>query len=229
MPVVKKEVQAAGSLQVCAGQVDGVESAIHSMVNLFESNNSAAVLQIDSTNAFNSLNHNVYLHNVKVICPEISNFISNCYTLPSRLFVRGKGELKLQKGITQSDPIAMGLYVLGTAPLVTVVTSPSESMHHLSGNSFDNATFADDFTGCGKLESSKQWFGEICRLCPFIGYYVYRTKTWLIVKDHELEKALRIFARTGIKITSDVRRELGEVIDTNQSKNKYFEGKIDKW
>ena len=37
-------VQAAGSLQVCAGQVAGVESAIHSMVGLFESDNSAAVL-----------------------------------------------------------------------------------------------------------------------------------------------------------------------------------------
>ena len=65
MSVVKKEVvQAAGSLQVCAGQVAGVESDIHSMVDLFESDNSATVLQIDATNAFNSLNRNVFLHTV---------------------------------------------------------------------------------------------------------------------------------------------------------------------
>ena len=45
MSVVKKEfVQAAGSLQVCAGQVAGVESATRSMVDLFESDNSATVL-----------------------------------------------------------------------------------------------------------------------------------------------------------------------------------------
>ena len=38
MSVVKKEVvQAAGSLQVCAGQVTVVESAIHNMIDLFES------------------------------------------------------------------------------------------------------------------------------------------------------------------------------------------------
>ena len=65
MSVVKKEVvQAAGSLQVCAGQVAGVESDIYSMVDLFESDNSATVLQIDATNAFNSLNCNVFLHTV---------------------------------------------------------------------------------------------------------------------------------------------------------------------
>ena len=43
MSVVKKEVaQAAGPLQVCTGQVGGVKLAIHSMVDFFESDNSAA-------------------------------------------------------------------------------------------------------------------------------------------------------------------------------------------
>ena len=65
MSVVKKEiVQAAGSLQVCAGQVAGVESAIHCIVDLFESDNSAAVLHNDATNALNSLNRNVFVNNI---------------------------------------------------------------------------------------------------------------------------------------------------------------------
>ena len=60
MSVVKKEVvQAAYSLQVCAGQVAGVEFATYSMVDLFESNNSATVLQIDATNAFNLFMYNI--------------------------------------------------------------------------------------------------------------------------------------------------------------------------
>ena len=67
---------------------------------LFDSNNSAVVLQIDATNALNSLNRNIFLHNVKVIYPEISNFVIHCYTLPSHLFIRGKGELKLKEGTT---------------------------------------------------------------------------------------------------------------------------------
>ena len=223
--VVKKEiVQAAGSLQICAGEVAGVESAIHSMVDLFESDNSAAVLQIDATNAFNSLKGNVFLHNIKVICPEISNFVINCYTLPSRLFVRGKGELKSKEETTQDDPTAVGLYALGITPLMIAVISPSESMHHSSSNPFYNVVFADDFTGCGKLETLKQLFGKI-----FIGYYVNPTKMWFIVKDHELQKAFRIFTGTGIKITSDGWRHLEGVIGTNENKNKFIDKKIDEW
>ena len=123
----------------------------------------------------------------------------------------------------------MSLYALGITPLMTEVTSASELMHHSSSNLFYNVAFANDFTGCGKLESLKQWFGEICRLDPFIGYYVNPTKTWLIVKNHELHKAFWIFAGTGIKITSDGRRHLGEVIDTNENKNKFTDKKINQW
>ena len=52
-------------------------------------------------------------------------------------------------------------------------------MHHSSSNPFYNVAFADDFTVYGKLESLKQWFGEICRLGPFIGYYVSPAKKFL--------------------------------------------------
>ena len=78
------------------------------MDDLFESDNSAAVLQINTTNAFNSLNHEVFLQNTKVICSEIFNFVIDCYRLPSRLFVRQKGELKSQERTMQGDPIAIG-------------------------------------------------------------------------------------------------------------------------
>ena len=110
-----------------------MDSAIQNMVDLFESDNSAAVLQIDIANVFNS---NIFLYNIKVICPEISNFVINYYTLPSRLFVKGKGELKSQKGAMQGNPIAIALYALSVPPLMTAVTSPSESMHHSSSNAF---------------------------------------------------------------------------------------------
>ena len=138
-----------------SGSWRGISYSQH--VDLFKSENSAAILQIDATNAFNpfmhnvntarflkyvwsfynvmhervnSLNRNVFLDNIKVICPEISNFVINCCTLTSRLFVRGKGELKSQEGTRPGNPIAMGLYALGITPLTTAVTSPSESMHH---------------------------------------------------------------------------------------------------
>ena len=79
MSDVKKEVtQATCSSQNCTGQVAGVESAIYSMADLFDRDNSAAVLLTDATNVFNCLNCNIFLHNIKVICPKISNFVINC-------------------------------------------------------------------------------------------------------------------------------------------------------
>ena len=103
------------------------------MVDLFESKNYAAVIQMDSINAFNSLNSNVCLHNIKIICPETFNFVINCNTLPSRcFFIKEKGELKSNKRTTRGGPIAMGLYTLGITPLMAESTSPSESIHHSS-------------------------------------------------------------------------------------------------
>ena len=52
------------------------------------------------------------------------------------------------------------------------------------------------------------------------------TKTWLIVKDHELQKAFQIFAGTGIKITPDGRRHLGGVIGTNENKKSSLTRKL---
>ena len=74
--------KSVGSLQVCAGHEGGCESAIHAMKEIFEQHETEAVLMIDASNAFNSVNRNVFLHNVKIICPEIATFVTNCYVLP---------------------------------------------------------------------------------------------------------------------------------------------------
>ena len=79
MSVVEKEVvQAAGSSQVCAGQVTVVESAIHNHDWFIRERELTAVLQTDTANALNSLNSKIFLHNIKVICSEMSNFVINC-------------------------------------------------------------------------------------------------------------------------------------------------------
>ena len=98
------------------------------MVDLFESDTTSAIIQIDATNAFNSLNRKVFLHNIKIICPELANFVYNCYTSSSRLFVRGGKEISLEEGTTQGDPIAMGLYALGITPLLNCASKIITSM-----------------------------------------------------------------------------------------------------
>ena len=73
------------------------------MHEIFKEQDTEAVLLIDATNAFNTVNRNVLLHNVKVICPAISTYVSNCYSLPSRLFVIGGTEITSEKGTTQGE------------------------------------------------------------------------------------------------------------------------------
>ena len=46
---------AAGSLQLCAGQMSGTKAAVHAMNVAFQDENCEAVLLVDASNAFNSL------------------------------------------------------------------------------------------------------------------------------------------------------------------------------
>ena len=52
-----------------------------------------AILLVDATNAFNIINCQAALHNIKVICPAMSTVLNNTYTKPIRLFVNGGGEI----------------------------------------------------------------------------------------------------------------------------------------
>ena len=49
-------IEASGSLQVCAGYKSGSEAAIHAMHNILEADNTDALLLIDASNEFDSLN-----------------------------------------------------------------------------------------------------------------------------------------------------------------------------
>ena len=99
--VTKSDViDASGSLQVCAGHKGGSEAAIHAMQELFEHDNSDAVLLIDASNAFNSLNRAAALHNIRILCPSIATYAINTYREPARLFIVGGQELKSSEGTT---------------------------------------------------------------------------------------------------------------------------------
>ena len=84
MDIAKKDVQqAAGFLQVCVGQDAGAEAAIHAMYDLFQQDETEAVLSVDAENAFNSINRKAMLHNMSITCPILSTFVSNCYLFPA--------------------------------------------------------------------------------------------------------------------------------------------------
>ena len=76
-----------------------------------------AALLVDATNAFNALNRQVALQNIRHLCPSISTILINLYRSPVYLFVDGDVILS-QEGTTQGDPLAMPMYGLeGTSKL----------------------------------------------------------------------------------------------------------------
>ena len=106
MQISKDNVtNAAGSLQVCAGQSAGAEAAIHAMHDIYNDAETEAVLLIDAENAFNAINRKVMLRNISVLCPIISTFIINSYCTPARLFILGGKEIKSYEGTTQGDQL----------------------------------------------------------------------------------------------------------------------------
>ena len=89
------------------------------MREIFEKESTYAVLLIDATNAFNSTNRAVSLHNVRITCPYIATYLINTYRCPARLFIAGGGEIQSEEGTTQGDPLAMPWYSLSTVNFIT--------------------------------------------------------------------------------------------------------------
>ena len=119
MKLLRKDIlKATGSLQLCAGQDAGSEAAIHAVYDMFTEDDTEAVLMVDASNAFNSINREAFLHNTKVVCLALATFINNCYSIPSDLFVQGGKHSKSLEGTTQADPAAMAIYALGITPLL---------------------------------------------------------------------------------------------------------------
>ena len=103
--VTKRDIiEASGSLQVCAGLKSGAEAAIHAMHGVFDADDTDAVLLIDASNAFNSLNRASALHNVAVLCPTLATYATNTYRAPARLFVMGGKELNIHRALRRVIP-----------------------------------------------------------------------------------------------------------------------------
>ena len=207
--------EAAGPLQVCAGQDGGCEAAVHAMRIIFQDADTEGCLLVD---AFNSLNRRAALHNVSVLCPPFSPALINTYRAPVRMIFAGSGEIPSTEGNTQGDPLAMAMYALATVPLI----------HLLSNNSPDvkQAWYADDATGPGSCEKLRHWWDEIVRLGPAYGYHPNSSKTYLIVKEEHESKAKELFADTDVHITINGKRHLGAAIGAKSFTEEYVSRKL---
>ena len=103
---------------MCLGQNCGIEHAINAPRKAYESPEVEGVLLIDAQNAFNSLNRELALKNIDILCPSLSQAIRNSYSTPTDLFIN-RSTIKSQEGTTQGVPLSMAMYGLTIIPLVT--------------------------------------------------------------------------------------------------------------
>jgi hypothetical protein len=187
------------------------------MLQLFESDETDALLLVDADNAFNRLNRKIVLHNIHFLCPELSVFATNCYRAPIRLFVAGDVELLSCEGTTQGDPLAMILYAIGIMPLIDRLRGKAKQVW-----------YADDAQAADKLMALRAWWDIITEHGPQYGYFANPIKTKLIVKTGMMEDAKIVFAGTSIEVVSGWR-DLGTAIGDTAFIRKYLGEMVMDW
>ena len=148
LKIIGGDVEAAGPLQLCAGQDDGCEAAVYAMQSICHAPETEAVLLVDANNAFNSFNHKAALHNISIICPSLAQTLVNTYRAPVRLFITGSGEIASTEGTTQGDPLAMAMYALAITPLIDQLRASCPEVHQ--------AWYANDATGASTCRGLTQ-------------------------------------------------------------------------
>ena len=227
-----KVQEAAGSLQLCAGQPVGVESAIHAMRSFFDQDDSDGILLIDADNAFNRVNRAVALWNIQYTCPVMKHVLVNFYRTASRIFMNGDQtsyELLSQEGTTQGCPLAMAMYALSLVPLLKQLRMCRQ------------VWYADDATGCDSFVKLRSWFDTLLQKGPLYGYYPKPSKCILLTRPDRVSEANALFNGSGIKasadgskdsgieITTSGTRHLGAVLGTSEFKEEYVKKKMDGW
>ena len=221
MQVTKSDViDASGSLQMCAGHKSGSEAAIHAMRNIFDADTTDAVLLVDASNAFNSLNRAAALHNIQVLCPSLATYVINTYRRPARLFIAGGEEVTSAEGTTQGDPIAMSLYAPSLQPLITQLHVSTEAKQ---------CWFADDATGAGLLQDVRIWWYEFSDNGPALGYFPKAEKCWLAVKPDRKQAVMKMFRDTSINTAIDGHSHLGAALGSRPFLDEYVGEKVEGW
>ena len=219
LQLLRNEIlDAAGSLQLCAGQDCGIEAAIHAMREVFNDSTTEAVLLADATNAFNSLNREAALRNVQHLCPSLAPVVINTYRQPANLYVGGE-TISSEEGTTQGDPIAMVMYAVAIIPLLKSVATEGATQ----------AWYADDGGAGGKLMKVRMWWDKLVEKGPLYGYHLNPRKSVLLVKPQYHMIAVKVFADTNVEVRCDGCCYLGAAIGSPVFLEQYARKKVDEW
>ena len=218
LAVLRQDIlNTSGCLQLCAGQHGGCEVAVHAMKELFDDAESEGTLLVNASNAFNSLNRRSALLNMFELRLSFATILTNIYRMASNLFIDGTSLLS-REGTTQGDPLAMPMYAISLIPVI----------QHLRGMA-KQVWYADDAAAGGRICQLKNWWDKLCSVGRPFGYNVNATKSWLVVKEGSLQSAWRVFAGTGVQITSVGCPYLGAALGSISFINDYTQQRVSEW
>ena len=214
LSILRVDIQeAAGSIQLCVGQISGTEAAIHAIRDSFHSAQCEAVLLIDANNAFNSLNREVALRNIQILCPPFATYLINMYRAATELFVQDT-IISSREGTTQGDPLAMPMYALGILPLIQRSTGDVLQVW-----------YAGDASATGTIHNLRECHYHWTLLWILCQCH----KTWLVVKDAHLASATSAILGTNVNTTSEGRPHLGAPLGTETYVAQCIQKKVAKW
>ena len=220
-----------GAENLCGGLRAGLEGGFHAMWKEFEEDPEVeAVFLMDAANAFNRLNREQALAEVRKSWPRAARFIFNAYKGYKMIFVDGTDEiLYSEDGCTQGDPIAMLLYGVGVKPLFVVVKEKVAEVFNDKGEKLFQVLFADDSSAAGKLETVLAWVRALVEEGPKYGYFPEPSKSVLVVKEGKEERAREVFAEyPDLEIVSH-HRFLGGCVGASAGVEAYVRKKVATW
>lgn len=222
MDAIESDVRSVTApLQLCVGIPFACETAVHAMATCYDATECEAVLFVDASNAFNSLNRSAALHNIDKLCPALGRVFRNTYRRPIRLFVTGGAEIESVEGTCQGDPLAMAVYATATMPLISRLADRNPDV--------TQSWFADDDATAGKVLQLRQYWDDIESEGPKFGYFPNASKTVLLVKPEHLTRAQEAFANCGIAIRTDGCKYLGGAVGSAQYCQQVVKEHVDDW
>ena len=198
------------------------------MRRIYEDPATEGILLVDASNAFNSMNRKAALNNIKYTCPEFSCYVNNLYRGDAELFVANSEEtVRSCEGTTQGGSESGGFYACGITPIVDKNISYSTVDKERLDEFAKKIWYADDGGGGGTLDQLLAWWQDLQTSGPLFGYFPKASKTWLIVKPGNLERAQTMFP--GINITDQGYKYLGSYIGSEAGQVQYVNGQVNEW